>query len=747
MYQFFRLFILAALLCAAARVTAQCPAFLACPSKIDTFCSFQPNNPEQWNNPSFVSPLTGISNLFEAPADLSVQAKTTCGNAAAINVRCLLYLDLDADGVQETVVDSDNLPPAGTVLKGNAANPNFAGGTSVAFDTRTVPDNQKWRFFLEKTPAGDTLSARLSWNNDLAPNNLQVPQLPAGQHRAVWLLQQPGGSTDTCSRTFRVVDCLAPTVSCRNGLTVNFLLTSQITLWASDFLQYTEDNTTPTNKLEIAIRRKGNGSGFPLDALGQPISSVIFTCGDIGLQNVELWSRDKTGNASFCETYAILQDNMGSCGPPPAKLSACARYHCDDQPVEDFSVMVENFDASSTLTWTTGPFYSDNDGCVNIKPNGVPFGSTVVITPTKDSNPLNGVSTFDLVLISKHILGLEPLTSPYTLIAADANRSGSITTFDIVELRKLILGIYPELPNNTSWRFVDNGFVFPDLNNPFKTAIPEGMTLNPSIPSPIPRKFAAIKIGDVNCSAAANSFSGETDDRAALALTAPDRWLSAGETFDLPLSVEADGPWLGCQLGFAYDPQMMEIESVESNVLPGFDAQHWARPQPGRLNVSWSGAQPAPALPGDPVLLLRGRALAPVLLRDALRLSDERLRSERYDAEGTPQPLRLAFREQALPQSDGVNISAPQPNPTLGGTTFRLQLEEAHLRLGFGGQVAQVQVTLSDVSGREIFSQKTSSAAGAVQVEIPASAFPQTGVYLWRMQAGEAVRAGKVVRL
>jgi hypothetical protein len=88
-------------------------------------------------------------------------------------------------------------------------------------------------------------------------------------------------------------------------------------------------------------------------------------------------------------------------------------------------------------------------------PNAVPFLGDYTVTPTKDNDPLNGVSTFDLVLINKHILGLEPLNTPYKMIAADANNSRSITTFDIVELRKLILGIYTELPNNTSWRFVD----------------------------------------------------------------------------------------------------------------------------------------------------------------------------------------------------------------------------------------------------------------------------------------------------
>jgi hypothetical protein len=80
--------------------------------------------------------------------------------------------------------------------------------------------------------------------------------------------------------------------------------------------------------------------------------------------------------------------------------------------------------------------------------NSVPVASTMTITPVKDDNPLNGVTTYDLVLISKHILGIEPLGSPYKMIAADANKSNSITTFDIVEIRKLILGIYTELPEH-----------------------------------------------------------------------------------------------------------------------------------------------------------------------------------------------------------------------------------------------------------------------------------------------------------
>ena len=90
----------------------------------------------------------------------------------------------------------------------------------------------------------------------------------------------------------------------------------------------------------------------------------------------------------------------------------------------------------------------------------LPTGGDYTITPEKNVNPLNGVSTFDLVLISKHILGIQTLDTPYKQIAADVNKSGSITAFDMVQLRQLILNITTEFPSNESWRFVDAAHAF-----------------------------------------------------------------------------------------------------------------------------------------------------------------------------------------------------------------------------------------------------------------------------------------------
>lgn len=125
---------------------------------------------------------------------------------------------------------------------------------------------------------------------------------------------------------------------------------------------------------------------------------------------------------------------------------------------------------------------------------------------------LQGVSTYDLVLIAKHILGIQPLASGYSIIAADANESNSVTTFDIVELRKLILGIYDRLPvPDQPWRYIPE-FIPQEYSaafnaNPFQVSAGGGaqyltqgwgFTLTDAYDGK--KGFDGIKIGDVNSS-------------------------------------------------------------------------------------------------------------------------------------------------------------------------------------------------------------------------------------------------------
>jgi len=89
------------------------------------------------------------------------------------------------------------------------------------------------------------------------------------------------------------------------------------------------------------------------------------------------------------------------------------------------------------------------------------FKDFYYIIPFKNSAPqfeYTGISSLDIVLMQKHILGISPLTS-LQLAVADVNNSGTLSSADITELRKFILGI------NDQFKFVSSPYTW--AINPF----------------------------------------------------------------------------------------------------------------------------------------------------------------------------------------------------------------------------------------------------------------------------------------
>ena len=102
-----------------------------------------------------------------------------------------------------------------------------------------------------------------------------------------------------------------------------------------------------------------------------------------------------------------------------------------------------------------------------------------------DYNVLNGISTLDLVLIQRHILGMQLMQSELMRIAADVNGDKYISVYDIVLLRKLILGISSTLPE--SWR-IRNKI---DLSQHSIQIVKLSEDVNNA-------DFVLIKVGDIN---------------------------------------------------------------------------------------------------------------------------------------------------------------------------------------------------------------------------------------------------------
>jgi hypothetical protein len=652
-----------------------------------------------------------------------------------VNIEYLLFLDLDGDGVMETVVNSVNTGIAGlgwnNVLYNNLNTPNFGGGTPRQFDERPVPGNQKYGFSIQETVNGTNKTACVRWNTQQQQNTHVVPELPHGTHKIKWFITDGCGNNAEYEYTFTVKDCKAPTVVCINGLSTNIMPTGMITLWASDFLQYTEDNCTPAGQIQIGIRKCGTGTGFPLDANGNPITNVTFDCTELGSQCVELWAIDAAGNADYCETYLIVQDNLGGCQPGNSiVVSGALKTETLDGVEEAVVNIIGTAPAPFSLIELT-----DGQGLYNF--SSVPMASTFTIAPEKDDNPLNGVTTYDLVLISKHILGQEPLNSPYKMIAADANKSGSITTFDIVELRKLILGIYNELPNNTSWRFVDKSFSFPNANNPFQTQFPETITEIAAITNQIGEDFVGVKVGDVNGTVVANATMTADDRTNGTAIfDLSDRNVKAGEIFELTFKAAQ-------QLqGFQFTMLHSGLELLEVVNTDGVNAQNFGQFE-GKTTVSVDGAQ---------AFTLQFRATKSGKLSQMLGVSGEITRAEAYlpavalpagalaqagAKEGSVQRLGIAFRFGGQTISGvGFELYQNQPNPFVNKTNIGFFLPEA----------AEATLSVYDGSGRMVYQQQGKFAKGENNISLERALLNTTGVLYYKLETATDSATKKMIQ-
>jgi photosystem II stability/assembly factor-like uncharacterized protein len=150
-------------------------------------------------------------------------------------------------------------------------------------------------------------------------------------------------------------------------------------------------------------------------------------------------------------------------------------------------------------TINNGLFKTLNASLFNF--NDLNANQTYEIKPYRNDNPVRGVTSFDIALITRHLLGITPLSTPYKIIAADVNNDKEIDVEDILLMRRLILRQIDTFPNNTSWRFIPKNYVFIDNSTPFASPFPESLLYNGLNENIINADFYALKVGDVNESA------------------------------------------------------------------------------------------------------------------------------------------------------------------------------------------------------------------------------------------------------
>jgi hypothetical protein len=351
----------------------------------------------------------------------------------------------------------------------------------------------------------------------------------------------------------------------------------------------------------------------------------------------------------------------------------------------------------------------------------IPACDTLTLRPFRNDNPTNGLTTFDLVLISRHILGLDTLDSPYKLIAADANRSNSVTTYDIVEFRKLILGVSSSLPNNTSWRFVPADFTFSNPQVPFADNFPEQIELQTGDSDLPAQDFIAIKVGDLNDSADPAALAPAAEDRSAGAwpiLLEPRRF-EAGALLHIPVFTQSDD-LSALQFSLNFDPELLEfvrIEPLASDVQIGHFSE--ADADRGRIAAAMDLESAAfPAGQPRPLFNLVCVARKPGALPEALQIGDAPTPALAYTARGqafqpTLERLKPLERPMLYPNPIGKSGAWLSVPPTDG----------------------VVELTITDVNGRSVYVAQLETGDSTLLHYLRADSFPKNGNYFCTLRS------------
>lgn len=564
--------------------------------------------------------------------------------------------------------------------------------------------------------------------------------LGKGVHRVYWRATDQCGRNLTCSHTITVEDCQPPNLICTSGLTIGINEPNcGDKLAAKRFILNLSDNCSPTDKIQLGIRKVGEGTGFPTT------DTVAFDRCNIGVNLLEVWARDEKGRSNQCNTYVLLQANSGACvcvRDANVRLKGCTRA-ANNKKLGNYQIQTR-FQNEPGAEPTYSKVFSQNvatDSCFTATlpkvPLGGPFRATV--WAKKAGAALDGVTTLDLALISKHILGIDTFKTIYQTLAADVNRSNTVTTFDVVEARKVILGIYDSFPGITAWQMIRPVVTpaytlnFAALRDTYQVVIPPISTAEVNVARNF--NFVAVKMGDVNYSAQPNLQESAVEDRAALPVRMEDRVLNPGVSYRVPLSWGDAGQLDAWQLALGFDPALLRIEKVE-----GLPAENIALDgELGTLRALWFDTASKGVVEGTALMALMVRALRPVRLSEALWLDGVAMSPEAYTlpAQGpaTRWPLGLHFEGAADPTQTWV--ATPQPNPFANETVFRYQLAQAQ----------PLRLDVVDAAGRAVYAAQRDCSEGVGEWRLSQEDLRSEGLLFYRLSAGGRVWMGKMVRV
>jgi len=567
----------------------------------------------------------------------------------------------------------------------------------------------------------DTTSTPINSNSINTSNSY-----PVGRHRIIYTFEDKCGNVTSREQLFSIVNRKAPSITVFNGLSMSLMQLpngdGMADIWATDFNLKAEHPCGYDILLSFTEVEK--------DALGNLVGTpnLVFDCNDLGTNIVTIYAASLTPAGDIVqtsvETYIIIQDNNDICDNLGGRSIVKGILATEtSEKVQDVNVSLFGSEMNM-MTGANGAFEFGN--MIN--------GGNYAVSPNKNDDPNNGVTTLDLVLMQRHILAIDKLNSPYKMIAADVTKDGKITAADLVELRKLILGTKSTFDNNTSWRFVDKAYGFQNMAQAQGDLFPEVYNIE-NLSSDMVTDFVAVKVGDVNGNAKANNFNQNTESRASqkLVLTSDLIEFTEGQQFVAPVKVAKSTDFSGVQFTLTFDAEKLSLVGINGENLDVADQNFgFANVNDGIITMSWNDINAKSLKGGETLFNLAFEAKANGTTADIIAITSDITKAEAYTADA--EIMKVEWMTGSRISNENFVLHQNTPNPFKASTVIGFELPSD----------MAANITIYDVTGKVISASNIQGLKGFNNFSLDKNSLP-AGVLYYSLKAGSFQATKKMV--
>lgn len=588
--------------------------------------------------------------------------------------------------------------------------------------------------------AGDSQTGELVGS---FPSYTYTADFPIGEHRMVFTATDDCGNTSTTERIFRVNDCYVPELTCKEDRIYN--LQPLVEIGDIDGDGEVEEAAVLIEAIDLASCEFPDCSGelvYSINRVGEPVdrdqNSLFLDCEDRYQLDVEVYVWDDAFNPFAVQPDSTIGGNNWRKCTVRVRVQdpnlACNNCQVENNITINGQVSLLNGTPIEEVAIeggiTTRPTMTNNFGMYQL---GGTVGDDFILSASKEVDPREGLSTIDLVILQRHLLGIDMINNSFVRLAADVNRDNQINLQDLIHLRALILAKRELYPDGSPWRFVDadwNGMGFP----------PELILLENTENCGYDHDFIGLRLGDLNTSFGGDAGGAPSGRSRPVVLEAQDVDFGSDEEIAVSLRLTEYADLTGGQIALRWDDAGLELIDVESQTISPNGNVRTSR---NYLWLNWSRE-----LDREELLRLRFRTKRSGRLSDHLTdTEDSRLLPEVYNTDLVSQPLILSFAaagEQPAFEPTLVDPEIVGSVPELLGVLPNPVRELTRIGLYVPSE-QQAQVIVTDMAGRRVERREVTFIAGEQWIRLDGNAWP-AGVYQFTVELIEGPVSGRLLR-